>query len=77
MGKAQGPTELLPDVQALERWLIASGIVHSPRAKSLLGSWRNSPEAASFLKDLVAFRERLRDAVLRLEAGSSPSDDFA
>jgi predicted RNA-binding Zn ribbon-like protein len=73
---AQGPAELLPDVQALERWLIASEIVHSPRAKSLLRSWRNSPEAASFLKDLVAFRERLRDAVLRLEAGSSPCDDF-
>ena len=73
---AQGPTELLPDVQALERWLIASGIVNSPPAKRLLRSWRNSPEAASFLKDLVAFRERLRDAVLDLEAGSAPSDDF-
>ena len=73
---ARGPTELLPDFQALERWLIASGIVHSPKAKSLLRNWRHSPEAASFLKDLVAFRELLRDAVVRLEAGSAPSDDF-
>ena len=73
---AEGPRELLPDVHALERWLIASGIVHSPKAKSLLRSWRHSPEAALFLKDLVAFRERLRDVVLRLEGGTSPSDDF-
>ncbi len=73
---AQEPTELLTDVHALERWLIASGIVHSPKMKGQLRSWRHSPEAALFLKDLLAFRERLRDAVLRLEAGSAPSDEF-
>jgi predicted RNA-binding Zn ribbon-like protein len=73
---ASGPTELLADFHALERWLIASEIVHSPKAKNLLRSWRHSPEAALFVRDLVAFRERLRDAVLRLEAGSTPSDDF-
>lgn len=73
---ADGPTELLPDVPALERWLIASGIVHSAKLKALVRSWRHSPEAASFLRDLIAFRERLRDAVVRLEAGSSPPDDF-
>lgn len=73
---AQGPTELLPDFHALEQWLIASRIVHSPQAKNLLRNWRHSPEAALFLKELIAFREHLRDAVLRLEAGSSPSDDF-
>lgn len=72
----EGPTELLPDVHALERWLIASGIVHAPKIKSLLRGWRHSPEAALFLKDLIAFRERLREAVLRLEAGLAPSDDF-
>ena len=73
---AQGPTELLPEFAALERWLIASGIVHSAKTKGLLRSWRYSLEATSFLNELVAFRERLRNAVLRLEAGSSPSDDF-
>lgn len=73
---AQGPTELLPDVHALERWLVASGIVRSPKLKSLLRSWRQSPEAALFLKDLITFRERLREAVLRLEAGSAASDEF-
>ncbi|HVW79291.1 MAG TPA: ABATE domain-containing protein [Alloacidobacterium sp.] len=72
----QEPTELLTDFQALERWLIAAGIVHSARTKSLLRSWRHLPKAASFLKELIAFRERLRSAVLRLEAGSAPSEEF-
>jgi predicted RNA-binding Zn ribbon-like protein len=73
---AQGATELLPDFHALERWFIAAGIVSTKRAKTLLQSWRNSPEAAAFLEDLLAFRERLRDAVLRMEGGSAPSDEF-
>lgn len=72
----QGPTELLPDVLALERWLIASGIVGSTKMKSTVQSWRHSPQAAAFLKELIAFRERLRDAVLRVEAGLGPSDGF-
>jgi predicted RNA-binding Zn ribbon-like protein len=73
---AQGVTELLPDFQALERWFIAAGIVTSVRAKRLLQSSRNSPEAAAFREDLLAFRERLRDAVVRMEGGSPPSDKF-
>jgi predicted RNA-binding Zn ribbon-like protein len=73
---AQGPTELLPDAQALERWLSASGLVGPAKAKSLMRSRRHSTQAALFLKELIAFRERLRDAVLRLEAGSVPSNEF-
>jgi predicted RNA-binding Zn ribbon-like protein len=73
---ADGPTELLPDAHALERWLIASGMVASSKTKALLRRWRNSPEAATFLKDLVAFREKLRSAVVRIESGSPPSDSF-
>jgi|GEM_PF-1338920 len=73
---AQGLMELLPDTQALERWLIASGIASSAKTKSLMRSWRHSPEAALFLKDLIAFRERLRDAVLQIEGGSTPPDEF-
>ncbi len=73
---AEGPTELLPDIQALERWLIASGIVRSGKMKSLLRSWRHSPEAVSFLKDLIAFREGLRAEVLRMERGLTPSEQF-
>jgi predicted RNA-binding Zn ribbon-like protein len=73
---ADGPTELLPDVRALERWLIVSDMVTSPKAKAVVRGWRQSPEAAAFLDQLVAFRERLREAVVRIENGSSPTDAF-
>jgi predicted RNA-binding Zn ribbon-like protein len=73
---AYGPTELLPDVRALERWLIASGTVSSAKDKAAVRGWRNSAEADAFLKQLIAFRERLRDAVLRIESGMLPNDAF-
>jgi predicted RNA-binding Zn ribbon-like protein len=73
---AEGPAELLPDFAALERWLLASGLINSGKTKNLLRGWRESREAAAFLKQLRAFRERLRDAVLRMESGSAPSDEF-
>jgi len=73
---ADEPTELLPDVHALERWLIASGTVSPVKDKATVRSWRNSAEAEAFLKQLIAFRERLRDAVLRIESGTLPSDAF-
>ena len=61
---AQGPTELLTDFDALGRWWIASGFVRSAKTKNLLRSWRLLPEAALFLNNLIAFRERLREAVV-------------
>jgi len=73
---AGGPTELLPDVRALERWLIASGTVTSAKEKATLRGWRNSAEAAAFLEQLIVFREKLREAVLRIEGGSAPADAF-
>jgi predicted RNA-binding Zn ribbon-like protein len=73
---SDGSKELLPDTHALERWFIAAGIANSPKARSRLQRWRNSPEAAAFHKELIAFRERFRTAVLRIETGSLPSDSF-
>jgi predicted RNA-binding Zn ribbon-like protein len=73
---AGGPTELLADVRALERWLIASGMAGSARDKTAIRGWRNSAEAEAFLRQLIAFRERLRDAVLRIESGMLPGDVF-
>src|SRR5260370_421639 len=73
---ADGPTELLPDVRALERWLIASGMMTSSKTKAIVRSWRQSTEAAAFLEQLIAFRERLRETVVRIENGSSPADAF-
>ena len=71
-----GPTELLLDFQALERWLIASGIAESAKAKRELRIWRGRSDAEHFLKELLAFRERLRGAVVRMEKGLLPSDEF-
>jgi predicted RNA-binding Zn ribbon-like protein len=73
---ADGPTELLPDFRALERWLIASGTVTSAKAKATLRSWRNSTETAAFLERLIVFREKLREAISRIEGGSAPADAF-
>jgi predicted RNA-binding Zn ribbon-like protein len=73
---ADGPTELLSDVRALERWLIASGVVVSPRTKAIVRGWRHSTAATAFLEQLIAFRERLRGTVMRIESGSSPADAF-
>ena len=73
---ADGPRELLPNVRALERWLVASRMVRSTKAKAAVRRWRNSPEAAAFLEQLIAFRERLRETVLRIERGSPPSKTF-
>jgi predicted RNA-binding Zn ribbon-like protein len=73
---ADGPRELLPDMRALERWLIASRTVTSAKDKAAVRSWRNSVRADGFLKQLIAFREQLRDAVLRIESGMLPSDAF-
>jgi predicted RNA-binding Zn ribbon-like protein len=73
---ADGSTELLPDVRALERWLIASGMVISPKTKAIVRGWRHSTEAAAFLEQLIGFRERLRNAILRIENGSLPADAF-
>jgi len=73
---AGSPTELLPDFRALERWLLASGMVTSPRLKAIVRAWRDSTQAAAFLQQLIAFRERLREAVVRMENASSPGDAF-
>jgi len=70
------PRELLPDAAALERWLIASGIVTSQKDRALVRLWRDSREAHAFVRKLVGFRERLRAAVLRLEVGLLPGNAF-
>jgi predicted RNA-binding Zn ribbon-like protein len=73
---ADEPTELLPDVRALERWLIASGVVTSPKTKAIFRGWRQSTEAVAFLEELIEFREKLRETVVRIENGSVPTDVF-
>ena len=73
---AEGPKELLPDAEALVRWLVASDLLTAQRGKALARKWDRTPQAAAFLRGLLTFRERLRATVLRQEAGLSVSDAF-
>jgi predicted RNA-binding Zn ribbon-like protein len=71
----QAPVELLPDTAALEKWLMAAGLV-SAKGKGLVRRWRDSEEGRRFLKELRSFRERLRAAVIQQEAGATISARF-
>jgi predicted RNA-binding Zn ribbon-like protein len=70
------PVELLPDPVALERWLLAAGLVTSTNGERLRRRWRDSVEAQSFLEELRRFRERLRAVVIQREAGAAVSARF-
>src|SRR5215475_12659706 len=70
------PKELLPDVNALVRWLVASGILTRQKGKALAKKWRDTRQAAVFLQELLKFRERLRAAVVRHESGLSVNGGF-
>jgi predicted RNA-binding Zn ribbon-like protein len=72
----EGPKELLPDVDALIRWLVASGLLTPQKGEALAREWRDAPRAAVFLKELLTFREGLRAAVVRQEGGHSVSGAF-
>jgi hypothetical protein len=73
---ADGPKELLRDVDALVRWLVASGVLTRQDGKTLARKWRDMPQAPLFLRELLKFRERLRAIVVRQEAGFSVSTAF-
>src|SRR5215472_4584619 len=73
---AESPTELLLNVDALVRWLVASGVLTSQQGKALRRKWTDKPQARVFLRELLSFRERLRAAVIRQETGFPVSDAF-
>jgi len=70
------PEELLPSVDALVRWLVASGLLTSQKGKALGKKWKDRPQAGVFLRELLKFRERFRGVVLRQEAGMPLNDAF-
>ena len=59
-------------------WALAcsGGACQFPRAKLAMRAWRQSAKADRFVRELRAFRERVRAAVLRLESGSLPAESF-
>jgi len=73
---AGSPKELLPDVDAVVRWLVASGLLTRTKGKALAKTWRDTPQAGVLLRELLEFRERLRAVVVRQEAGFSVSNAF-
>src|ERR1700722_7025440 len=62
-----GPQELLTDGEAFGRWLFASGIVTGSSEKAIVQRWSGSGKGDGLVRDLTAFRERLRAAVTRFE----------
>jgi len=73
---AEGPKELLPDVEALVRWLVASRVLTPQKGRILSRKWQDTPQASVFLRQIRKFRERLRAVVIGQEAGRSVSDAF-
>jgi len=70
------PVELMQDCTSLTRWLKAAGLVPAREAKRLERGWSAQPAFTAMLGELREFRERLRRAVLQMEAGSVPSPAF-
>ena len=72
----QGETvELLPDGAALARWCGAAELIGRSEAGRLARRW-SSPQFAPDLAALRKFRENLRAAAFRIEAGRSVSIGF-
>ena len=68
--------ELLVNAAALERWLIAAEILVSAKDKAVMRVWRDSRPGELLVEELIAFRERLRAAVFRIEAEQLPGRAF-
>jgi predicted RNA-binding Zn ribbon-like protein len=67
------PVELLSDSKALLRWFWAADLVSEKEMETFVRRWEKRPEAGACLDGLKTFRESLRAAVLRLEAGKEPA----
>jgi predicted RNA-binding Zn ribbon-like protein len=69
------PVEMLPDCGALARWLAAAGLVTRAQSARLERRW-SGPKFTAAMERLWDFREGLRKAVFRMEAGDSPAAGF-
>ena len=64
--------ELLPDGNALARWLGVAGLVNQRESARLMRLW-SAPEFAACAQELREFRERVRETVLKIEQGEHVS----
>jgi predicted RNA-binding Zn ribbon-like protein len=65
------PKELLGGFPQLLRWYVAAGLLPAKSAMQLKRRWGRRLQAEAARQELVVFRERLREVVLRLEARQS------
>lgn len=61
--------ELLPDFDALVRWFRAAGLLSANEASKMRRDWGNTARAHRIVDDAKDFREKLRTAVIKWEAG--------
>lgn len=60
-------TEFFPDFHAVLRWFRAAGLLPTRESSELERSLANTDQSVQFVRNLIDFRERLRDAVITWE----------
>src|SRR5215472_17491100 len=70
------PIELLPDFNTVLRWFQAAGLLAGDEVTDLERGWAQSTLGCRVAKDMLSFREKLRQAVLRWEDGEGFHDSL-
>lgn len=65
------PVELLTDFAALLRWFVAAALLDQRSSRALQHRWGNGRQARAALRQLLRFREELRNSIELLEGGHS------
>ena len=62
------PKELLNSFGSLMRWYVAAGLLIAEAGAAFHRRWRDTPQAMAALEQALAFRERLRQEIILVEA---------
>ena len=68
--------ELLPDIEAVVRWLAAASLIEPRSIHGTIAQWSRRPGVVGVLDRLKEFREQLRSVIFEWEAGKLPSKSF-
>jgi predicted RNA-binding Zn ribbon-like protein len=69
------PHEMLPDGEALVRWLEAASLIRGEQVRRLRRRWKG-PRGAAAVQELHRLRENLRRVILLMESGHAPPGTF-